>query len=122
MKNEVNAPENIIRPILAKFLFKGDRIWQNISSLSGGEKTRLSIALLMLHDYNLLILDEPTTYLDVLSQRVILEALKAYKGALLLVSHSEEFVTELKPDKALILPENIFDFWSDKLADRVALS
>ena len=65
---------------------------QKIGSLSGGKKTRLSIALLLVQNYNMLILDEPTTYLDVLSQRLILEALKMYQGAILIVSHNPEFL------------------------------
>jgi len=58
------------------------------------------------YDYNLLILDEPTTYLDVLSQRLILEALKPYQGAMIVVSHTPEFIQELMVDRKLFLPEN----------------
>jgi ATPase subunit of ABC transporter with duplicated ATPase domains len=100
-----------IRPILSKFNFLRERIYQTVGSLSGGEKTRLSIALLMLQNYNLLILDEPTTYLDVQSQKVILEALKSYKGAMLFVSHTEEFVQGLTPSRVLRLPENKVTHW-----------
>jgi ATPase subunit of ABC transporter with duplicated ATPase domains len=70
-------------------------------------------------DANLLILDEPTTYLDVLSQRVILDALKSYKGTMLIVSHTEEFIKELEPDKVFLMPEAKMDFWIPELADRV---
>lgn len=104
---------------LMRFLFSPDRLKQNVGTLSGGEKTRLTIALLMTHPYNLLVLDEPTTYLDVMSQRIILEALKAYTGAILLVSHTEEFVSELKPNRVLILPEHKLQFWSPDLATKV---
>ena len=62
--------EGAARSLLAKFLFSGDKVFQKVALLSGGEKTRLSIATLLAKNYNLLILDEPTTYLDVLSQRV----------------------------------------------------
>ena len=79
---------------------------QKIGSLSGGKKTRLSIALLLVQNYNMLILDEPTTYLDVLSQRLILEALKMYQGAILIVSHNPEFLDELKVTRKFLLPEN----------------
>jgi ATPase subunit of ABC transporter with duplicated ATPase domains len=96
------------RPILGRFLFPGDKVFQKVSLLSGGEKTRLSIALLLAQNYNLLILDEPTTYLDPLSQRVILDAIKVYQGALLVVSHTPEFITELLPSRQLLLPENKF--------------
>ncbi len=97
--------ETQMRSILGRFLFSGDKIFQKVGTLSGGEKTRLSIAQLLVQDFNLLVLDEPTTYLDVLSQRLILEALKQYRGAMLLVSHTPEFVAELKPDRKLYLPE-----------------
>lgn len=108
-----------IRPFLAKFNFPGTRLQQRIGTLSGGEKTRLSIALLMMQPSNMLILDEPTTYLDVLSQRVILEALKEYKGAMLFVSHTEAFVSELQPKRILQLPENKISFWSEDFIHNV---
>lgn len=108
-----------VTAFLGRFLFSHDRLHQKIGSLSGGEKTRLSIALLMLHRHNLLVLDEPTTYLDVLSQRVILEALKSYTGAMLIVSHTKEFVSELRPHRALLLPQNKTVFWTDELGEKV---
>lgn len=111
--------ERRVRGLLAKFLFDSEKVKRKIQNLSGGEKTRLSIALLVSTDNNVLILDEPTTYLDVLSQRVILEALKMYEGAMLLVSHTEQFVKEIEPDRALILPDNKIRFWSNDLLDRV---
>lgn len=114
-------PEEKIRAHLAAFLFSGDRVFQKVGSLSGGEKTRLSIALLILENYNMLILDEPTTYLDVLSQRIILEAIKKYTGTLLIVSHTEDFIKELKPDRALLLPEHKVTNWDDELLDKVGL-
>lgn len=106
MRERCQLPEGTIRAHLGRFLFSGDRVFQKIGSLSGGEKTRLSIALLLVQNYNLLILDEPTTYLDVLSQRLILEALKIYQGAMIIVSHTPEFVEELKPSRKFYLPEN----------------
>ncbi len=109
-----SLPLDKIRPVLAKFNFLRHRIFQTVGSLSGGEKTRLSIALLMLQNYNLLILDEPTTYLDVTSQKIILEALKSYKGAMLFVSHTEEFVEGLTPNRIMLLPENKIKYWIPK--------
>ncbi|MFA6518148.1 MAG: ABC-F family ATP-binding cassette domain-containing protein [Candidatus Shapirobacteria bacterium] len=103
---KTSKSEAMIRPILAKFLFPFDKLEQKVGTLSGGEKTRLSIACLLLSDFNLLVLDEPTTYLDVLSQRLILEGLKEYKGAMILVSHNPEFVDEIAPRQRLYLPEN----------------
>lgn len=107
-------PLDQVRPILSKFNFLRERIYQEVGTLSGGEKTRLSIALLMLHSYNLLILDEPTTYLDIQSQKIILEALKSYKGAMLFVSHTEEFVEGLTPSRIMLLPENKIKHWIPK--------
>lgn len=95
-----------LRPHLGRFLFSGERVKQKVGSLSGGEKTRLSIASILAKDYNLLVLDEPTTYLDVLSQRLILEAVKLYEGAMIVVSHTPEFIAELDVDKKFYLPEN----------------
>lgn len=97
--------EGMARSFLGKFMFNGDKQLQRVGSLSGGEKTRLSIACLTGKNNNLLILDEPTTYLDVMSQRIILESLKEYKGTMIIVSHSPEFMKELKPTKAYLFPE-----------------
>lgn len=119
-KGDANLSEGVVRPILARFLFPASRIGQTVGTLSGGEKTRLSIALLLLADYNLLILDEPTTYLDALSQRIILQVLKEYKGAILIVSHTEDFIKELNPSRALLLPENYFDYWSEDFHERIS--
>lgn len=118
--SEIKAmPIEKIRAHLAAFLFAGDKVFQRVGSLSGGEKTRLSIALLLLENYNMLILDEPTTYLDVMSQRVILEAIKRYTGTLLVVSHTEDFIKELKPTKAILLPEQKVTQWQDEILDVV---
>ncbi len=120
VKQKVAMDSGKIRGFLARFLFGADKINQKIVTLSGGEKTRLAIALLMLHDYNLLILDEPTTYLDPMSQRIILEALKDYKGSMLVVSHTEEFIKELEPKRALLLPENELLNFSPDLLEKVS--
>jgi ATP-binding cassette, subfamily F, member 3 len=112
--------EGFSRAFLGRYMFAGNKIYQNIETLSGGEKTRLSIAILTAKNHNLLILDEPTTYLDVLSQRIILEALKEYKGAMLLVSHTPEFVTELRPNRAALFPEEKIVYWDDSLVNKVS--
>ncbi|HWY78933.1 MAG TPA: ABC-F family ATP-binding cassette domain-containing protein [Candidatus Sulfotelmatobacter sp.] len=114
VEEHCNLPMSQILPILGSFNFQRQRIYQKVGTLSGGEKTRLSIAMLMLQNYNLLILDEPTTYLDMVSQRTILEALKSYKGAMLFVSHTEEFVEGLSPSRIMLLPENKIKYWIPK--------
>lgn len=111
--------ESFCRPFLGKFGFAANKVHQKVGTLSGGEKTRLSIAMLCSTDANLLILDEPTTYLDIMSQRVILEALKTYKGTMIIVSHTEEFIKELKPDKVFLMPEAKMDFWRDDYENKV---
>ena len=119
VQEQTEWDEGRVRPFLASFLFSKEQVKQKVETLSGGEKTRLFVGLLMLKSHNLLILDEPTTYLDVLSQRIILETLKKYEGTMLVVSHTEDFVKELKPTRALLLPENRVEFWSDELLERV---
>lgn len=111
--------ELFCRPFLGKFGFAANKVHQKVGTLSGGEKTRLSIAMLCSTDANFLILDEPTTYLDIMSQRVILEALKTYKGTMIIVSHTEEFIKELKPDKVFLMPEAKMDFWRDDYGEMV---
>lgn len=111
--------ESFCRPFLGKFGFAANKVHQKVGTLSGGEKTRLAIAMLCSTDANLLILDEPTTYLDIMSQRVILEALKSYKGAMIIVSHTEEFIKELKPDKVFLMPEARLDFWREDYGEQV---
>jgi len=106
LKEKCFLGESFLRGLLARFLFQGDKVYQQVGTLSGGEKTRLSIALLLAQNHNVLILDEPTTYLDPLSQRIILEALKDYQGAMIIVSHTPEFIEELNPTRKLYLPEN----------------
>ncbi len=111
--------ESFCRPFLGKFNFLASKVHQKVGTLSGGEKTRLAIAMLCSTDANLLILDEPTTYLDVMSQRVILDALKAYKGTMIIVSHTEEFIKELAPEKVFLMPEARMDFWLDDYGEKV---
>ncbi len=84
-----------IRATLGAFLFGGDDIEKKVSVLSGGERTRLAICKLLFYDFNFLILDEPTNHLDINSKEILKDALKAYEGTLLLVSHDRDFLDGL---------------------------
>lgn len=94
-----------VRGILGRFLFNGDRVYQQIGTLSGGEKTRLALAKMVLDGPNLLVLDEPTTHLDAISRNIIGEALGNYNGTIIAVTHDLEFVHHLKPNTLLLMPE-----------------
>ena len=86
--------ETEIRNMLAAFLFTGDDVFKLISSLSGGERGRVSLAKLMLSEANFLILDEPTTHLDIASKEILEEALNSYTGTVLYVSHDRYFINQ----------------------------
>lgn len=84
-----------LRDILAAFLFKGEDIDKKVAVLSGGERSRLAMAKLMLHPYNLLALDEPTNHMDIRSKDILKQALQRYDGTLVVVSHDRDFLDGL---------------------------
>jgi ATPase subunit of ABC transporter with duplicated ATPase domains len=110
------------RSVLGSFLFTGDDVDKPVGVLSGGEKTRLALALLVVSGANVLLLDEPTNNLDPASREEILAALRGYRGAIVLVTHDEGAVDALSPERVIVLPEGTEDTWSDDFADLVALA
>jgi ATPase subunit of ABC transporter with duplicated ATPase domains len=110
------------RKVLGSFLFTGDDVNKKAAVLSGGEKTRLALAALVVSSANVLLLDEPTNNLDPASRTEILNALASFTGAVVLVSHDEGAVLALNPERVLILPDGTEDHWSDEYADLIALS
>ncbi len=115
-------PDVAMRALLGMFGLSGDMAFQDASTLSGGEKTKLALAQLVAGKHNLLLLDEPTNNLDPPSREAIGQALAAWPGAMVVVSHDSTFVTELDPDEVLIMPDGTVDAWSDDLLDLVSLA
>ncbi|MEA5024963.1 ribosomal protection-like ABC-F family protein [Desulfitobacterium hafniense] len=87
--------ESFVRQLLARLLFKGDAVYKKVNVLSGGERVKASFAKILCQDFNLLILDEPTNYLDINSLEVIEDALQNYERSLLFVSHDRRFITSV---------------------------
>jgi len=102
-----------VRSLLGAFLFSGDSVYKKIKVLSGGEKSRLSIARLLLQPINLLILDEPTNHLDMVSKEVLKDALINYNGSLILVSHDRDFLHGLTTRTIYFKDRNIVDYPGD---------
>ncbi len=116
------ATDGELRRILGAFLFSGDTADQPAGTLSGGEKTRLALAGLVCSSANVLLLDEPTNNLDPASRQQVLDALRTYSGAIVLVTHDEGAVEALHPEKVILLPDGVEDSWSSELSDLVALA
>ena len=110
------------RSVLGSFLFSGDDAHKPARVLSGGEKTRLALATLVVSAANVLLLDEPTNNLDPASREEVLAAIRSYEGAIVLVTHDEGAVHALEPDRVLILPDGVEDLWTPDYADLVALA
>jgi ATPase subunit of ABC transporter with duplicated ATPase domains len=110
------------RSVLGSFLFSGDDAHKPAGVLSGGEKTRLALAILVVSSANVLLLDEPTNNLDPASREEVLAAIRTYEGAIILVTHDEGAVHALEPDRVLILPDGVEDLWTADYADLVSLA
>ena len=97
-----------MRSILGRFLFRGEMVFQQISSLSGGERARLSLLKMMLSGSNVLVLDEPTNHLDISSKEVVEDALLDFPGTVIVVSHDRYFLNKVQMsvnELCLNLPE-----------------
>nr|WP_238338491.1 ABC-F family ATP-binding cassette domain-containing protein [Pedococcus badiiscoriae] len=114
--------ETEVRKVLGSFLFSGDDVDKPAGVLSGGEKTRLSLAMLVVSSANVLLLDEPTNNLDPASREEILGALRTYKGAVVLVTHDEGAVEALEPERILLLPDGVEDHWGQDYLDLISLA
>ncbi|WP_088289187.1 ABC-F family ATP-binding cassette domain-containing protein [Kineosporia sp. A_224] len=119
------APElgdTSVRSVLGSFLFTGDDVDKPAGVLSGGEKTRLALATLVVSGANVLLLDEPTNNLDPASRAEVLDALRHYAGAVVLVTHDEGAVEALQPERVVLLPDGDEDLWNAEYLDLVALA
>jgi ATPase subunit of ABC transporter with duplicated ATPase domains len=105
MRERAAVPDKDLRAVLGHFGMTGDVAFQDAATLSGGEKTKLALARLVVGRVNLLLLDEPTNNLDPQSREAVLAALQHYKGTTVLVSHDTEFVASLEPDRVLVMPD-----------------
>ena len=118
----VNLTETQLRGLLGMFGLSGDKVFQDSGTLSGGEKTKLALAMLMVGRNNLLLLDEPTNNLDPPSREAVANALSSWKGAIIFVSHDTEFVEALEPTKVLLMPDGQVDYFSSDWLDLVSLA
>jgi ATPase subunit of ABC transporter with duplicated ATPase domains len=118
----VQLTETELRGLLGMMGLSGEKVFQESGSLSGGEKTKLALAMLMVGRNNLLLLDEPTNNLDPSSRQSVADALGGWKGTIIFVSHDTEFVEHLQPDKVLLLPDGDVDYFGTEWLDLVSLA
>ena len=114
--------EQELRSLLGAFMFSGPQLDQPAGTLSGGEKTRLALAGLVASTANVLLLDEPTNNLDPASREQVLDALRSYLGAVVLVTHDPGAAEALDPQRVVLLPDGTEDFWSDEYRDLIELA
>ncbi len=114
--------EQQLRNLLGTFLFTGEQLDQPAGTLSGGEKTRLALAGLVSSAANVLLLDEPTNNLDPASREQVLDALRRFAGAVVLVTHDPGAVQALEPERVILLPDGTEDHWSADYLELVQLA
>jgi ATPase subunit of ABC transporter with duplicated ATPase domains len=114
--------EQELRSLLGAFMFTGPQLEQPAGTLSGGEKTRLALAGLVASTANVLLLDEPTNNLDPASREQVLDALRSYAGAVVLVTHDPGAAEALEPQRVVLLPDGTEDFWSDEYRELIELA
>ncbi|ORV99617.1 ABC transporter [Mycobacterium lacus] len=114
--------EQDLRGLLGAFMFSGAQLDQSAGTLSGGEKTRLALAGLVASTANVLLLDEPTNNLDPASREQVLDALRSYRGAVVLVTHDPGAAEALAPQRVVLLPDGTEDYWSDEYRDLIELA
>jgi ATPase subunit of ABC transporter with duplicated ATPase domains len=114
--------EQELRSLLGAFMFSGPQLDQPAGTLSGGEKTRLALAGLVASTANVLLLDEPTNNLDPASREQVLDALRSYLGAVVLVTHDPGAAEALEPQRVVLLPDGTEDHWSEDYAGLIELA
>ena len=114
--------EQDLRGLLGAFMFSGAQLDQPAGTLSGGEKTRLALAGLVASTANVLLLDEPTNNLDPASREQVLDALRSYRGAVVLVTHDPGAAEALDPQRVVLLPDGTEDHWSQDYASLIELA
>ena len=118
----IQLTETQLRGMLGMFGLMGEKVFQESGTLSGGEKTKLALAMLMVGRNNLLLLDEPTNNLDPPSRQAVADALVSWKGTIVFVSHDIEFVDQIKPDKVLLMPDGQVDYFTPEWLELVELA
>jgi len=117
-----HSGEQDLRGLLGAFMFSGPQLEQVAGTLSGGEKTRLALAGLVASTANVLLLDEPTNNLDPASREQVLDALRSYLGAVVLVTHDPGAAEALDPQRVVLLPDGTEDYWSEDYRDLIELA
>jgi ATPase subunit of ABC transporter with duplicated ATPase domains len=119
---DVVLTETELRGLLGMMGLSGDKVFQEAGTLSGGEKTKLALTMLMVGRNNVLLLDEPTNNLDPSSRQAVADALSAWPGSIIFVSHDTAFVEQLAPTKVLLMPDGDVDYFGDSWLELVSLA